>query len=143
MLPIILLIPYEIILVSDMPSSAERESKLDDLNTQFRLFEKYMGVRILTLGKKKALINPLSATIVATNCKPLHQVYYLPVDYGRMKLIFSNIDKIDPERKFIVEMKIEKSNQGKKIWSGKVSSRQLLLHAQVLHIYLCSFRVHS
>ena len=54
---------------------------------------------------------------MATNCKPLHQVYYLPVDYGRMKLIFSNIDKIDPERKFIVEMKIEKSNQGKKIWS--------------------------
>ena len=36
-----------------------------------------------------------------------------------MNLIFSKIDRIDVDRKFIVSLSVLKDDRGKKVWSGE------------------------
>ena len=57
-----------------------------------------------------------------------------------MNLIFSKIDRIDVDRKFIVCLNVLKDDKGKKVWSGEYVApfvRACMCVFALVRVYVC------
>lgn len=49
----------------------------------------------------------------------LQHMFTISAGPEKMNLIFSKVDRIDVDRKFIVSLNVLKDEKGKKVWSGE------------------------